>query len=127
MRHRTFAATVVAVALAGALAACGGSSTSASADPPTDASKVAFCKTFTTLGSATTPKQAAAQLSKVGTPSGISSGDRHGFEVLLAHLPLLPDKANDQALTAMAQSLKPADQADLVSFLKYYADECQGN
>jgi hypothetical protein len=127
VRHRTLSSAVGALALAGTLAACGGgSSDGVNGSPPTDASPALFCKTFTDLGAGTTPKQAAVELSKVGTPSGISSTDRHGFEVLLAHLPQLPDNANDRTLTAMAQSLKADDQADLFSFLKYYANECQG-
>lgn len=126
MGHRTWraAAVAVALALAGGLSACGGSSTSSDATPPTDASKATFCKTFTDLGADVTPQQAADKLSDVGTPSDIGSSQRHGFEILVAHLRTLPDKANDQAFTAMAQSLDTSDKSDLNAFLKYYADEC---
>ena len=125
---RTLVATGVLV-LAGGLTACGGSgssgSGSAGSSPPTDASKAAFCQTFTHLGADVTPKEAADRLGRVGTPSGIDSGARHGFEVLVDHLGRLPDNAKDSDLTAMAQGLQKGDQADVISFLKYYADECQ--
>ena len=114
--------------LAGGLAACGNGSSGSSAGgstPPADASKTSFCKTFTELGADATPVEAADKLGAIGTPSGIDSGARHGFEVLVDHLRQLPDDAKDSDLTAMAKDLKAGDQADVVSFLKYYADACQ--
>lgn len=120
---------VGALLLAGGLAACGnGSSDSAAggSGAPTNASKDAFCKTFTELGADVTPKEAADRLGKVGTPKDIDSGARHGFEVLVDHLRQLPDDAKDSDLTRMAQDLKAGDQADVVSFLKFYGDECAG-
>ncbi len=71
------------------------------------------------------PKEAADKLGGIGTPSGIDSGARHGFEVLIDHLRALPDDAKDSDLTGMAKGLKAGDQADVVSFLTYYTDECQ--
>jgi hypothetical protein len=126
MRNATTWA-VGTLVLAGALSACGSGSSgsSGSAGAPTAASKTAFCQTFTDLGAGTTPQEAATKLSEVGTPSGIDSGARHGFEVLVDHLRALPAKAKDSDLTAMAKDLKAGDQADVVSFLTYYADECQ--
>jgi hypothetical protein len=112
--------------LAAGLTACGSSSSQSDADgTPTNASKTTFCKTFTDLGADTTPKEAADKLGQIGTPSGIDAGARHGFEVLIDHLRALPDNAKDSDLTGMAKDLKAGDQADVVSFLKYYADECQ--
>lgn len=118
-----------ALVAAGALvlAACGGTGSSADAGgggSPTDASKASFCRTFDQLRADATPQDAAAELAEVGTPSGIDSGARHGFEVLVDHLRQLPDDAKDADLTAMAQDLKPGDEADVESFLTYYADEC---
>jgi hypothetical protein len=126
VRNKSKLAAAGALVLAGALSACGGGSSSAggSAGPPTDASKVTFCKTFTKLGADATPKAAAVRLTKVGTPSGISSGERHGFEVLLDHLQTMPDNSTNNMLTEMAAGLKPSDRADVVSFLKFYTDEC---
>jgi hypothetical protein len=113
--------------LTGALAACGTGSSGADGGgpvPPTDASKAAFCATFTELGAHVTPKEAGDKLGTVGTPSGIGSDARHGFEVLLDHLRRLPDHAKDSDLTAMARGLTPGDQAAVVSFLTYYGKEC---
>ena len=128
LHGKTLVAAGVLV-LAGGLAACGNGASSTGAGgsgSPTDASKDAFCKTFTELGADVTPKEAADRLSEVGTPSSIDSGARHGFEVLVDHLRDLPDNAKESDLTAMAKGLKAGDQADVVSFLKYYAGECQG-
>jgi hypothetical protein len=118
----------MAVVAAGALVLCGGLAGCGhgSSDSPTGASKAAFCRTFTELGPETTPKEAAERLSKVGTPKGIDSGARHGFDVLVAHLRRLPDNAKDSDLTRMAQGLKPSDQKDVISFLTFYGDECGG-
>jgi len=127
LNAKTLAAAGMLV-LTGGLAACGNSSSGSDAGSsaaPTDASKASFCATFTELGADVTPKEAADKLGSVGTPSGIDSGARHGFEVLLDHLRRLPDNAKEADLTAMARGLKASDQADVVSFLKYYGDECQ--
>jgi hypothetical protein len=127
VRDRTWFAATTGLALALALGACGGGSSSGAAGgSPSDASKDAFCKTFTELGADVTPKEAADRLSRVGTPRGIGSDQRHGFEVLLDNLRKLPDKANDSTLTQMAKGLQAGDKADVVAFLTYYADECQG-
>jgi len=128
MRNARTLVAASTLVLAAGLTACGSGSSQSNAGgsgTPTDASKTTFCKTFTDLGADTTPKEAADQLGQIGTPSGIGSGARHGFEVLIDHLRALPDNAKDSDLTGMAKDLKPGDQADVVSFLKYYADECQ--
>jgi hypothetical protein len=115
-----------ALVLAGGITACGGGSSDAGGSgAPTNASKTSFCKTFTTLGADTTPKEAADKLAEIGTPRGIDSGARHGFEVLIDHLRALPDDAKDSDLTGMAKGLKAGDQTDVVAFLTYYTDECQ--
>ncbi len=127
MRNAKALVAVGTLVLAGVLAACGnGSSGSAGGSgPPTDASKATFCRTFDDLGAGTTPKEAAGELGRVGTPGNIDAGSRHGFEVLVDHLRELPDNAKDSDLTGMAKDLKAGDRADVVDFLKYYADECQ--
>lgn len=122
MRNRKTLVAAGVLVLSAGLAGCG----NGSSDSPTGASKAAFCKIFTELGPDTTPKEAAERLSEVGTPKGIDSGARHGFDVLVAHLRRLPDDAKDSDLTRMAQGLKPGDQKDVVSFLKFYGDECGG-
>jgi hypothetical protein len=128
MRNARTLVAAGTLVLAAGLTACGSGSSKSAADgsgTPTDASKTTFCKTFTDLGADTTPKEAADKLGQIGTPSGIDAGARHGFEVLIDHLRALPDNAKDSDLTGMAKDLKPGDEADVVSFLKYYADECQ--
>lgn len=128
MHHAKTLLAAGTLVLAGGVTACGGGSGSSDAGgsgAPTNASKTSFCKTFTALGADTTPKQAADKLAEIGTPSGIDSGARHGFEVLIDHLRALPDDAKDSDLTGMAKGLKAGDQTDVVSFLTYYTDECQ--
>lgn len=122
-----------ALALAGALAACGGgSSSTASADAsasgaaasPTDATQGAFCGSFQTLSSKSTPAEVAAQLEKVGTPSDIDAGARNGFVVFLDKVEQLPDNAGAQALNNLQSSLSAADQKDVLAFLTYTQKEC---
>jgi hypothetical protein len=122
------------LALAGALAACGGggSSSTASADAsasgaaasPTDATQGAFCGSFQTLSSKSTPAEVAAQLEKVGTPSDIDAGARNGFVVFLDKVEQLPDNAGAQALNNLQSSLSAADQKDVLAFLTYTQKEC---
>ena len=125
MHHAKTLLAAGTLVLAGGITACGGSSDAGGSGAPTNASKASFCKTFTTLGADTTPKEAADKLGAVGTPSGIDSGARHGFEVLIDHLRALPDDAKDSDLTGMAKGLKAGDKTDVVAFLTYYTDECQ--
>ncbi|HET7431180.1 MAG TPA: hypothetical protein VFJ89_06720 [Nocardioides sp.] len=123
------------LALAGALAACGsgGSSTTATAEStptsgaagaPTDATQEAFCGSFQTLSSKSTPAEVAAQLEKVGTPSDIDAGARNGFEVFLGKVENLPDNAGAKALDQLQSSLSAADQKDVLAFLTYTQKEC---
>jgi hypothetical protein len=111
---------VTAMVLAGGLTACGDSS-SGSAAP-----KANFCQTFDHLGGDTSPRRAADELSKVGTPADIGSSARHGFEVLVDHLRDLPDGTQPRRITQMVQGLNARDAADVRDFISYYASECQG-
>jgi hypothetical protein len=112
---------VLAMVLAGALTACGSSSSSGSG-----ASKGDFCRSFDDLGSRATPRHAADELSKVGTPSDIDADARHGFELLVDHLRDLPDKSSPGGITKMVQDMRPQDATDVRAFITYYASECQG-
>jgi len=116
------------VLLAGGLAACGGSPSSAGsgANAPDDASKSSFCASLATLTGTVSPKRAADTLGRVGTPSDIGSSARHGFEVLLGRLRQLPPHGNKGDITQMARGLRPADQQDIAAFLTYYGSECRG-
>jgi hypothetical protein len=117
--------------LAGALAACGSGSSSATATgaagSPTDATQGDFCGSFQTLSAKSTPADVAAQLGKVGTPKDIDSSARHGFEVFLDKIKGLPDNAGSKALDNMQSSLSTADQKDVLAFLTYTQKECAGS
>ena len=117
---RTVVAALLMV-LTGGLTACGDTSSTASG-----ASQADFCRTFEHLGSDTSPERAADELSKVGTPAGIDSAARHGFEVLVAHLRDLPAGTQARQITQMVQGLNAQDAADVRDFITYYAGECQG-
>jgi hypothetical protein len=115
-------AVAMAMALAGGLVACGhSSSTSSGATSTAD-----FCRTFNQLGTDTTPHHAAEELSRVGTPSDISSTARHGFDVLVDHLRDLPAGTHAGQITQMVQGLNAHDASDVRDFITYYAQECQG-
>ena len=121
MSKARLVAVVPAVVLAGALGACGGSSSSAPA-----ASKADFCRTFDHLASDTTPQHAADELSRVGTPSGMPQEARHGFDVLVDHLRDLPEGAQPRQITQMVQGLDSQDMSDVRAFITFYGTECRG-
>lgn len=120
-----------ALVLAGALSACGsgGSSSSAGqgagAGVPTDASKAAFCKTFVELDSDVDPAEIARRLDSVGTPTDISAQARAGFQVLVAHVRVLPDNPNNSDLTALVKGLSAGDRASVLAFWTYYGEKCE--
>lgn len=128
LQKTTFAACLLVVT--GALGACGGGSSSSqtasdgAAGAPTNASTDAFCTSFTELGSKVTPKEAADKLRQVGTPSGIPSGARHGFELLVDHLETLPDNADQSDISKLVQGMQAGDQTDLTSFVTYFTTTC---
>lgn len=126
LNRKTWATATGALILGAGLTGCGGtsSSTAAGSGSPTDASKASFCRLFTELGSDTKPQDAADRLSQIGTPSGISSGARHGFEVLVDRLRELPDKVTEGAITQMTQGLTGRDRTDVMAFVNYYSSEC---
>jgi hypothetical protein len=111
----------------GGVSACGSNSSSgasSSAGGPTDADQASFCSTFAKLSDSTTPKDAAAAFTKVGTPKDITSDARHGYEVLVAHLATMPDNAKSADFAAMQKSLSAADLKDVTSFVTYLTSEC---
>jgi hypothetical protein len=119
-------AALAMVALVGVTGACGGNSSSstASAGAPSDTSKSSFCSTLTGLPQNSTPKQVSDTLGKLGTPNDIASDARHGFEVFVAGLAKLPDKAKASDVTKMEKGLSATDQKDLQSFIAYLGTEC---
>ncbi len=114
-------AAAAAMVLAGSLAACGDTSSSSSS-----ASKADFCQTFNRLGSDSSPRHAADELSRVGTPSDIGSSARRGFVVLVDHLRVLPPGTKPAEITQMVKDLHSQDATDVRDFITYYASECQG-
>jgi hypothetical protein len=113
--------------LAGTLSACGSSSSPAgsAADAPADASASSFCTTFAEIDSDVAPSTIADRLTSVGTPSGISSQARQGFEVLVAHVRVLPRNPDNSDLTALVKGLKTSDRAAVTTFWTYYGNECE--
>jgi hypothetical protein len=124
LRMTTVAAGLLV--LAGALAACGGSDSSAQsgAEAPTNASKDDFCHTMTNLSLKSTPGQIADQLAAVGTPSDIDSSARHGFEVFLEKVRALPKDTKAEDLNKVQSDLSSQDQAAVIAFLTYTQQEC---
>jgi hypothetical protein len=117
-----------ALLAAGGLSACGGGSSSGTtrgAQAPTNASASAFCKTFVDLDSDVDPATVARDLATVGTPNGISPVARRGFEVLVDHVRVLPDKPNNSDLTALVKGLQTSDRAAVTAFWRYYGNECE--
>jgi hypothetical protein len=116
---------MIATSVAGALTACGNSSSSVTS-PPSSASRADFCRAVDRLSADTTPPDAADELSRVGTPSDMSADARHGFDVLVAHLRDLPPKTQPRAITQMIQGLSSGDMSDVRAFITYYGRECRG-
>jgi hypothetical protein len=126
VHQRTLAAG--ALLLAVVLSACGSggsSSTTHGASAPTDASSATFCKGFLDIDTDVDPGKVADDLTKVGTPSAISSVARKGFEVLVDHVRDLPDNPNNSDLTALVKGLQASDRAAVLAFWKFYGDECE--
>ena len=77
------------------------------------------------LDSDVDPATVAHDLTTVGTPSGISPTARQGFEVLVDHVRVLPDKPNNSDLTALVKGLQTSDRTAVMAFWKYYGNECE--
>jgi hypothetical protein len=124
---KTLAAAGLLV-MTGALAACGGGSSSSAATgaaaAPTTASTTDFCSTFQNFSNDSTPKQAADKLLTVGTPSDMAADARHGFEVLVDHLEVMPDTSQSKDLLAMEQRFSASDQKDVLAFTTYLTKAC---
>jgi hypothetical protein len=106
--------------LAGGVSGCGPTSSAS-----TSASRADFCRTFDRLGTGTTPRRAADELSRVGTPSDIGASARRGFAVLVEHLRDLPPNTSPGEVTQMVQHLHTETAADVRAFIAYYAVECR--
>jgi hypothetical protein len=124
--RKTLAAAAL-VALVGVASGCGNSASSGSgsaADAPTDASKSDFCNAIKGAGSSGSPRKLADDLTRVGTPGGITSSSRHGFEVLVKAFQKLPDNPQTSDIQQWIQSVSPSDRTDIAAFFAYAQTEC---
>jgi hypothetical protein len=112
----------VAMVLLAALTACG------SQTSPTSSirSKADFCRTFASLSSRATPRQAADRLAYAGTPRDMDSSARQGLQVLVDHLRELPDDTKPADVTTMVRDLRSRDAGDVRAFVTYVAHACHG-
>jgi hypothetical protein len=97
------------------LAACGGIAD----DAPNDADLTEFCNTY--YNESQTAEQVAKKLADVGTPKGISSSERNGFEVYVDGL----DDEGDTPNKDLTEVKIPADdKADGTAFVAYAKEAC---
>ncbi len=118
------AAAAALLVVLGCAAACGSSdssSASATGAGPTNADQASFCGTFTDLTKDTSPKDAAASIEKVGTPSDITAGERHGYELLMSKFETMGGSPD---FTTVLAGLSTSEKADVTSFLTYLTKEC---
>jgi hypothetical protein len=88
--------------------------------PPTNADTQEFCQTFQQLRGST-PREAAATLSKVGTPSSANRQQRKGFELLVRRLSGLPDSGGQVRLSTVEDHLS-AERRHLVGGFVFYVE-----
>ncbi|WP_418059379.1 hypothetical protein [Pimelobacter simplex] len=117
---------LLAVALAAALAACGGA--------PDDASAEDFCAAWTegSGGSADGLHDRAAALEDAGTPADVSTAARSGYEIFVEQAKPVDDAdvaALDQAAATPAglaevYGISEDEAADVVAFFDYANTTC---
>lgn len=141
MKHALIAASLVLVA--GTVAGCGGDSTSpqdkaAPSGPPTNASVSEFCGTFKTIGEDVAKlgkdakdseivaalKKAGTNLDDTGTPKGISSDARAGYELTVKLIADLDDDATQAEVTKLGQSLSTTQKKQQSAFNDYVSKTC---
>ena len=131
------------------MAGCGGSDSSntgsaddggSAAGPPTDASVEDFCGTFLDLieqasqagtdisdaDAIELAKDAADQLSEVGTPEDMPDDARRAFETAIEKIRSIPDDATQKEMDAIAADLTEDQQADLQALTAYVTKTCMG-
>ena len=150
MKRTSLPVTVVAVLLLvlGLVAGCGSndSSTAAADDdgsaagPPTDASTEDFCGTFLDLlekaseqgsdvsdeDAVALAKEAADNLSEVGTPEDMPADARRAFEKAIELIRSIPDGATQKEMDAIADDLTEEQQKDLQALTAYVTQKCMG-
>jgi len=91
---------------------------------PADATVAAFCQTFGRLAPGTTLRQAAADFARVGTPAGITPGERRGYVVLVAQMRTMPDAGTAADFEAQLNGLSHGDHRDVNAFFDYVRHQC---
>jgi hypothetical protein len=138
MRIALVAASLVLVV--GGAAGCGGggSGGSSGSSAPTNASKTDFCNGFeafakntASVGSGSSTKDdvkkaksETAKLQKIGTPKGIPSDARKGFEVFIDTVAKIPDDASSSQLQNFTDKLSATDTKEFAAFFTYVGTEC---
>ncbi len=136
MRTRA-ALTIAGTALVlGSLTGCGSSDDGGdAAGPPDDASLEDFCTTFSSLtsnllggggsdGSASSIKDWAADLEKVGTPSEMPADARDGFEILIEQASKIDGDASLQDLQQLEKDVSKKDAEKALAFSTWAVKEC---
>lgn len=147
MKRMSLLAALVLVL--GLVAGCGGSDSSnagsaddggSAAGPPTDASVEEFCGTFLDLieqasqqdsdasdaDAVKLAKDAAEQLSEVGTPEDMPADARRAFEKAIELIRSIPDDASRQEMDVIAEDLTEDQQKDLQALTAYVTQKCMG-
>ncbi len=151
MKRASLPAVMAALLLVlGLVAGCGSSDSSdagaeddggaSAAGPPTGASVEDFCQTFLDLiekssqqgadvsdaDSVALAKEAADQLSEVGTPEDIPADARRAFEKAIELIRTIPDDATRQEMDEIAADLTAEQQQDLQALTAYVTKTCMG-
>ena len=135
MRIALVAASLVLVA--GGAVGCGGGGDKGDS-APTNASKSDFCSSIATFfkdeaavdtstDTKTQIKKAKDEiekLSKVGTPSGMPSDARKGYETFINAIEKVDDNASKSDLENFDKKLSATDQKNLTAFITYVGTEC---
>jgi hypothetical protein len=140
MKHALIAASLVLVA--GTVAGCGGDTSSqakaAPSGPPTDAPVSEFCGTFESIDQdmarlgkdakdaeiVAALKKVGTQLDDTGTPKGISSDARKGYELTVQLIGDLDDDATQADVEKIDDSLSDAEKKQEDAFNQYVAKTC---
>jgi len=151
MKRTSLPVTLLAALLLvlGLVAGCGGDDDSnAGADddggsaggPPTNASTEDFCGTFLDLieqasqqgsdasdaDAVSLAKEAAEQLSEVGTPEDMPADARRAFEKAIELIRTIPDDATQKEMDEIADDLDEEQQKDLQALTAYVTQKCMG-
>lgn len=137
MKHALTAAGLVLVA--GLTAGCGGGNGGGSGGAKADASEKDFCNNFQAVSKDLTKlgadakdseivkavKDAGKKIEDTGTPKGISSDARKGFELETKLIDELDSNASKADLSKMDSDLSATEKKQVAAFDKYVSDTCK--